>query len=399
MVCLKKKNCAVGVVSITHLHTWRCCTHFTAPSVNTLNTDTTRDNDDTESTVSDCNRPQAHCTLRVMFGHVAERASPTSYEANEQFEDLTSYKFASIQGDSGMSSISSTSGSMTEVAATTIPGVLCHRTQAPRDQLRQRGHGYIICPREGWSSKQNQIAKSLLRYYEQKDHKALHQHGSLHEEQLQQQQRFSKKSRCWSINTWIYSVACRFLSDGTRRLCRKGRVCTKSGRRSSQFKLRRHLMLRNNSVVRKLVKKRCTWWTYQLPRGPFADSICGVFISKFSLWGDWMWKITITKSRILSVAESTETRFSAPTKSGPLPEVTWRIFSTTSKRNKVSIGRNNDVAKRNWRDEHVSEVHNRLDDFRTVRGDPWVENEKKGIARYPEQNREIAQSCHAEPGS
>ena len=56
--------------------------HYT----DTLNTDTTLDIDETQDTVSYCNIPSAHSRLRSMFGYFAERASPTGYDPNEQFE-------------------------------------------------------------------------------------------------------------------------------------------------------------------------------------------------------------------------------------------------------------------------------------------------------------------------
>ena len=57
-----------------------------------LNTDTTLDIDDTQATVSGCINPSAHSRLRSMVGYLAERASPTVCDPNEQFEDLTSHK-------------------------------------------------------------------------------------------------------------------------------------------------------------------------------------------------------------------------------------------------------------------------------------------------------------------
>ena len=118
-----------------------------------------------------------------------EQASPTGYEPNEQCEDLTSHNFASIQSDSGMSSISSSSTcSVTEIAATTIPGtVSCD--QAPRDRLRQQGHGHRLCPREGWSSTEQQIDRNIRRHSKHTRHEALHQQRGLHEEQWWQHQR------------------------------------------------------------------------------------------------------------------------------------------------------------------------------------------------------------------
>ena len=61
-----------------------------------LRSDTSLDIDETQARVSDCNNPSAHSRLRSMFGNFAERASPTDYDPNEQFEDLTSQNFASI---------------------------------------------------------------------------------------------------------------------------------------------------------------------------------------------------------------------------------------------------------------------------------------------------------------
>ena len=43
----------------------------------TVHPDTTLDIHDTQATVSDCNKPSAHSRLSGMFGHFAERASPT----------------------------------------------------------------------------------------------------------------------------------------------------------------------------------------------------------------------------------------------------------------------------------------------------------------------------------
>ena len=81
-----------------------------------------------------------------MFGYFAERASPTGHEPNEQFGDLTSCTFASMQGDSGTSSVSHSSVSMTEVAVTTIPGTESYDLAA-RDRLRQRWHGHGFSPK------------------------------------------------------------------------------------------------------------------------------------------------------------------------------------------------------------------------------------------------------------
>ena len=73
---------------ITHLHT---ALNFPAPSPITI----------TDNTIDPvCALPRKeHVRL------FPERDSPTNYEPNEQVEELTSLNFASIQGDSGMSSI------------------------------------------------------------------------------------------------------------------------------------------------------------------------------------------------------------------------------------------------------------------------------------------------------
>ena len=62
----------------------------------TLNTDTTVDIDDGQAAVTNCSNPPAHSHLRRVFGYFAERAAPTDYEPNEQFDDTTSHNFASI---------------------------------------------------------------------------------------------------------------------------------------------------------------------------------------------------------------------------------------------------------------------------------------------------------------
>ena len=159
----------------------------------TLHTDTTLDIDDTQAIVSVCKIPSAHSRLGSVFGYFAERAFPTGCEPNVQFEDLTSRNFASIQGDSGMNSVSSSSGAWTGVAATTIPGTESVDL-VPRDRLRQRDHGHRFSPREGWSLNEKHIARNIRRYYKQKSHEALHQQRTFHDEQLLQQQRDSQRN-------------------------------------------------------------------------------------------------------------------------------------------------------------------------------------------------------------
>ena len=74
-----------------------------------LQTDTTLDIDDEQAKVRKYSNPSAHSPLRSMFGDFAEQASRTGYEPIEQFDEITPHNFASIQGGSGMSSISSSS--------------------------------------------------------------------------------------------------------------------------------------------------------------------------------------------------------------------------------------------------------------------------------------------------
>ena len=71
------------------------------------------------------NNQSAHSRLRRVLGFVfAERASPTGCEPKdqEQLEDFMAQNFALVYGVSLTSSNASSSGSMAEVAATTITG-------------------------------------------------------------------------------------------------------------------------------------------------------------------------------------------------------------------------------------------------------------------------------------
>ena len=90
-----------------------------------------------------------------------------------------------------MSSISSSSDSMTEVAATTIPSTESYDL-APRNGSRQREHG--LSPREGWGPTENQIVRNLPRCYKKKNHEALHQQRGFREEQLHQPQRDAQRN-------------------------------------------------------------------------------------------------------------------------------------------------------------------------------------------------------------
>ena len=134
-------------------------------------TETTRDGNPT--TVSDCNNPSAHSRLRSPFDHLPEQASPTGYEPNDQLDDMTSNNFASMQSDSGLSSIgsSSTPCSETEFVATTIP-VTDSMNQAPKERLWQRGHKRRFPPGEGCSSREANRSRSWTIL---QGHEALHQ--------------------------------------------------------------------------------------------------------------------------------------------------------------------------------------------------------------------------------
>ena len=57
-------------------------------------------------------------------------------------------------------------------------------------------------------------------------------------------------------------------------------------------------------------------------------------------------KSSISKSGIISVSGDTETMFTASKKSDSDTKATWRSFKTKSRKDRVSSGRNNDVAKR-----------------------------------------------------
>ena len=88
-----------------------------------------------------------------------------------------------MQGDSGMSSTSSSTCSVTEVAATTIQGTESF-AHASRERSRQQDHGHRFSPREEGSSKEKHIARKHWRHYKHKSHEAPHQKRNLHKEQL-----------------------------------------------------------------------------------------------------------------------------------------------------------------------------------------------------------------------
>ena len=155
------------------MNTFRHCTDNP-----TDHTETTLDLD--QVSVSWNNNPSAHFSLRRRFGFLAEQASLTGNEPEAQLGDLNSTNFASMQGDSGISSAGSSSSTWSGKAfvASAIP-VADSLSQAPRDPLRQQ---------EGWSSRGEQIVRNVRRYYKHKGHDALHQQQRSHEEQMFLQQ-------------------------------------------------------------------------------------------------------------------------------------------------------------------------------------------------------------------
>ena len=151
---------------------------------------TTLDIDDEQATVTNCNNRSAHSRFRSVFGYFAEQASPTGYEPNEQFEDKTSHNFASIQGDSGMSLISSSSTcSVTEVAATTLPSTESLMKHREIDSDNKITDTDSLQERDGTQKKNKSpeifgdiTSIRVTKLFISSD-------SSLHEEQLVQQQR------------------------------------------------------------------------------------------------------------------------------------------------------------------------------------------------------------------
>ena len=155
-----------------------------------------------------------------------------------------------MQGDSGLSSISLSSGSVTEVAARTIRGT-DSLDPAPRDRLRQQGRGHRFSPREGWSSRQQQIVRKIRRHYKHKGHEASsYQQRSLHEEQLVYQQRDAQRnlraelSMLAAQSSTQLNAGCHMVEyDSSVEKDELHRIQMEEfGRRGSQFKLRRQLM-------------------------------------------------------------------------------------------------------------------------------------------------------------
>ena len=163
-----------------------------------------------------CNNPSAHSRVRCRFGYLAEQASPAGDEHHEQLGSMTSLNFASTQGDSGMSSTSSSSTcSVAEVAASSIPGT---------DSTSRAPIGCDNKNAEGWSSREQQVVRHIRRHFKHNGHKAISSDAS--------------SSTCWSTT-----------------LLPKRKSSIESKWRSARYMMRRQLMLKDNSTLRKLGKK------------------------------------------------------------------------------------------------------------------------------------------------
>ena len=197
----------------------------------TLHADTTLNINNEQATVRSCSNPSAHSRFRSAFGFFAEQASLTGCEPNEQFADITSHNFASTQGDSGMCSISASSTcSVAEVAATTIPGaesfddapreISCNNKIADTDCLQERD----------WSSNEKHIARHIRRHYKHKGRSSSAAKPTLGHSLC------SIKEMGKAITVLkhqylrlIYAVERRVPRDGTRHFCQKGRVLQNPG--------------------------------------------------------------------------------------------------------------------------------------------------------------------------
>ena len=138
-------------------------------STDTLHTDDTPSTpkitrSQSEAAVTRQRTPAKEARLAILL----DRPLLQVYELYEQFDDMTSHNFASIQGDSGLSSMSfSSTCSVTEVATSTIPGT-DSSSRAPLDRLRQQERGYRFSPREEWSSREHPIFRHIRLNHEQK---------------------------------------------------------------------------------------------------------------------------------------------------------------------------------------------------------------------------------------
>ena len=302
-----------------------------APSTNTVNIDSTLDIDDVPTTVSDSKNPWAHSRSRSMFGQFAERASPVGCEPNEQFEDLTSHNFASMQGDSGMNSISSSSGSMTEVAATTIPSTESYdlapemgRDNESMGSLQEKDGAQPKTKSSGISHDITRKSTTKLSISSEAFAKnSCTSNREMRREIFVLNHQYSqlRPPRSWSPSS----------ERGNTTLMPKRAHSTKSRWRSLQFKMRRRWMLKDNSLCRKLMKNSAEKKRFTQQTVNYLEGSCSIKIWEHSSYASQnsafeameYERRRLQKSRIISVAGNTETRFSASTKSGSFAEATW----------------------------------------------------------------------------
>ena len=220
-----------------------------------------------------------------------------------------------------MNSVSSSSGSLTGVAATTIPGTESVDL-VPRDRLRQRDHGHRFSPREGWSLNEKQIARNIRRYYKQKSHEALHQQRSFSRRTVAAATKgFSKKSPCRSINAGI-SVFTQLIAEFQS--IKRDTFAEKDEFKSIQMEkfafqaeetieAQRNLynqeageeLRRNEDASSRLFNDLEDRLQNQYQESASLNSACEAIE-----YG----RPRLQKSRIMSVAGDSETRYSAPTK-------------------------------------------------------------------------------------
>ena len=114
--------------------------------------------DGNQVTVDNWSNPSPYSSLMSPFDYLGGQPSLTGYEHNAQLDDKTSNNFASVEGDSGMISIGSSSSTclVTEYVAPTIP-VTDSLNRAPRYWLRRQEHKRRFSEGEGWSSRERKI--------------------------------------------------------------------------------------------------------------------------------------------------------------------------------------------------------------------------------------------------
>ena len=204
--------------------------------------------DGNQVTVDNWTYPTAHSRSMNPFGFLAEQASLAGYQPHAQVVDTTSINFASVQGDSELSSMGSSSFtcSMTDYVSTTISA--SDSTQhAPRNWSRHQVHKRRFSSGERWSSRERPVARDLRRYYKHKSPEALQQQERQHEKQMAQQQ--------WEAEQRLRVEALRLAAQTSTQLNAEFRVMEYDSsaemekrirmQRVRQVKLRRPLMLRN----------------------------------------------------------------------------------------------------------------------------------------------------------